>query len=442
MLSRLRERKWLRSLPYCLRNLGQASESKVGTQFDVHYLSDEIICNCVSLMDSIYIETNADDELQPYISATMRALYDSRDAVFGGVFPFRFEKANELLCYLPNEDRYWLHTIFHYVPEHYNADWEFDEFSLVNALPRADEQHRDLRTNSRPRSRYRSYRNVYEICLKDGRSELAVAWWAFFVATQAIGFPAFGLTSAEVCEVCDTCVGMMGDPAMLRAVRLALSLEKDRPESLGSRNSIWRLTALLNYGRKNSRADLISIVSTKAEAESFLRSELGRETWEALHEETKADLVEAEQRLSRAWREFGGLRRDWGSFCLDYARAIEREVRLHVGPLVARLKEAGAFPAGTDSDQGARKTFELGYYVHRIGDANELIRKRNPITSETDTDCIKRLHGVFKDNSFKNIVAIRNKAAHGNELNPVSERDYLKFRQSILAYHIFTPIVT
>jgi hypothetical protein len=191
---------------------------------------------------------------------------------------------------LPNQEKYWLNTIIHYVPEHY--DETADEFSLFRALPGADVQRKDIRTNSRARSRYRSYRDVYEICSKDGLDELAAAWLAFFVATQAVGFPGFGLKAAEIAEVCSLCAGIMANPAMSRAIRLALDLENERPENQGSRLCIGRLTALLDDGRKGSSAEVTPIVTSKPDAESFLRGNLGPNTWDALHDLTRGDLYQ------------------------------------------------------------------------------------------------------------------------------------------------------
>ena len=100
--------------------------------FDVDFLSDEIICKCIDKIDYVYVEGGMDKELELYVSKAMIALYEARDTVFGGVFPFPFEKAHELLCYLPNRKMYWLNTIIHYVPEHYSD--EDDEFSLIPVL--------------------------------------------------------------------------------------------------------------------------------------------------------------------------------------------------------------------------------------------------------------------------------------------------------------------
>jgi hypothetical protein len=260
------------------------------------------------------------------------------------------------------------------------------------------------------------------------------------VATQAIGFPGFGLTAAEVAEVCATSAGMMNNPAMSKAVRLALNLEKERPPSLASRPTIGALTVLLDNGHDDSSADVTSIVISQSDAELSLCRKLGRKTWDALHERTRGDLVDAEQRLSRAYPELGGGRRDWGSFCFEYARAIEREVRLHVGPLIDRLKKAGAFPENTEPAQGSKKTRELGYYVMRIRDAKELIRKQIVSTSEIDAENIRRLYRLFDNNRY--IVEIRNNAAHGNEQNPVHEKFYLRFREAILVDNILSTLIS
>jgi hypothetical protein len=105
----------------------------------------------------------------------------------------------------------------------------------------------------------------------------------------------------------------MASPAMSKALRLALDVEKQRPISLASRVCIARLTALLADRRKDSISKVTSIVISEHDAESFLRGKLGPGTWDALHELTRDDLVEAEQRLSQAYAELGAGHRDWGS---------------------------------------------------------------------------------------------------------------------------------
>jgi hypothetical protein len=79
---------------YC----GRKTPDKLKGKFDVDFLNDETICNCLYKMDYVYVASEMDNELQAYISAAMSALYEARETVFGGVFPFSFGKAHELLC--------------------------------------------------------------------------------------------------------------------------------------------------------------------------------------------------------------------------------------------------------------------------------------------------------------------------------------------------------
>jgi hypothetical protein len=54
-------------------------------------------------MDYIYTVTEVDDNLLSYISKTMSVLYEAREGVFGGVFPFPFEKA--MKCFATYQTR-------------------------------------------------------------------------------------------------------------------------------------------------------------------------------------------------------------------------------------------------------------------------------------------------------------------------------------------------
>jgi hypothetical protein len=125
---------------------------------------------------------------------------------------------------------------------------------------------------------------------------------------------------------------------------------------------------------------------------------------------------------------------------MDYARAIEREVRLHIGPLLTRLNEAGALREVAQSAGQPGEKRELGYYIARVRDANKMIRSGGLPSSVIDADHIRRLNKVFADNPF--ILVYRNIAAHGNEQTPITDQQYLKCREAVLVDDLFATVVT
>jgi hypothetical protein len=240
------------------------------------------------------------------------------------------------------------------------------------------------------------------------------------------------LAGGGVGDVCSICSDLIASPVMSKAVRLALNLEKQRPENLASRILINHLTGLLTTSSAKPTAEVTSIGIPKRYAESFLREKLGSDIWKMLHSLTRADLVEAEIRFSLASKDLAAGRADWGSFYMDYARAIEREVRLHLDPLVKRLNKAHRI---TEESEIPHR--ELGYYVNKIRDLRVAIRKKTFSISEIDHRHIIELSNLFTKNGF--IVVYRNVAAHGNK--QISDLQYLKCREGIFVGKLFGIVV-
>jgi hypothetical protein len=117
---------------------------------------------------------------------------------------------------------------------------------------------------------------------------------------------------------------------------------------------------------------------------------------------------------------------------MDYARAIEREVRLHLDPLVKRLNKAHRI---TEESEIPHR--ELGYYVNKIRELRVAIRKKTFSISEIDHRHIIELSNLFTKNGF--IVVYRNVAAHGNKR--ISDLQYLKCREGIFVGKLFGIVV-
>jgi hypothetical protein len=164
----------------------------------VPFLSDRTIYCLYDSIACIEIETNS-NELSPFLRLLSVAIYDARDSVFGGVFPFSIYNAKNIIGELAHEDGRWLADFAHYDGENY--DPEYDIYTLYVDGYEKVMPDGSIRTNHRAVRRYRAFRSALAQMEQEGLKELAGAWWAFFIASQARVFEGPGIPGRELCEI-------------------------------------------------------------------------------------------------------------------------------------------------------------------------------------------------------------------------------------------------
>ncbi len=255
------------------------------------FISDQVIVSALDTIECIEIEADA-EELKPVLRLLSEAIYQARDKLFGGVFPFTIHQAKDIIGQLARENGYWLADFAYYDAENYDPDLDFfglySDFSVI---------HPDgsIRANWNAQRRYEAYRNALASMERDGLRELASAWWAFFIASQVLAFPGFGLPGRDLEELKMQTASLMNDRMVAKAVQFAVAQETDRPASLASRVSLARLRELATEADRTAGPRIINLTISTAETETHLRERIEPSVWAALSEESQRDLIEAEQ---------------------------------------------------------------------------------------------------------------------------------------------------
>jgi hypothetical protein len=254
--------------------------------------------------------------------------------------------------------------------------------------------------------------------------------WAFFIASQVLAFPGFGLPGRDLQELAKRTVSRMNDRMVAKAVKFAVAQERDRPVSLASRMSLALLRELATEAEGTADPQIIHLGMSGAQIETYLRERIEPSAWAALSEQSRRDLIEAEQLWCRAAPDFGAGRSDWGALIALYSRPIEAEVRSHLGPLLEQLGEAGLCTVSE---------LTLGGCIKGIRDANKELRTRPcPNISEAMSLRVSSLHAFFGQ---ANLDFYRNRASHGNREKPITATDFLKWRVAIFQDRLFAVIL-
>jgi hypothetical protein len=388
------------------------------------FISDRTIVSARDSIECIEIEADA-NVLKPLLRSLTVAIYEARDPFFGGIFPFTFHEAKDIIGSLVHETGYWLADFTYYDAEVYEED--FDDFGLFsrNVVNYADGS---IRRNWHAQRRYESYKDAYLSMEREGLSELACAWWAFFIASQVLAFPGFGLAGGELKDVTNHTASLMKDRCVAKAVRFAVAQEQDRLPSLASRISLALLQKMISEPTETSSPQIVHLGLSDAQIEVYLRERIEPNIWSGLTEQSRQDLIEAEQLWVRAAPEFGAGRSDWGALVAIYSRPIEAEVRSHLGPLLERLGRAGLCTV---------KDLTLGGCVQGIREAKKALRTGHyPNVSDVDKARIAELHQFFvSQDGF--IESFRNRANHGNRENPITPQEFLRWRTAIFEDRLF-----
>jgi hypothetical protein len=391
------------------------------------FISDRTIVCARDTIECIEIEADA-EELKPLLKLLSVAIYQARDTLFGGVFPFTIHEAKNIIGQMAREKGYWLADFAYYDAESYEPGLDF--FGLYSDIA-VIHQDGSIRANRSAHLRYEAYRDALASMERDGLRELSSAWWAFFIASQVLAFPGFGLPGRDLQELAKQTASLMNDRMVAKAVQFAVAQERDRPASLASRVSLGLLQELTTETEETA-GPLIHLGISGAQIETYLRERIEPSVWAALSEQSRRDLVEAEQLWCRAAPDFGAGRSDWGALIALYSRPIEAEVRSHLGPLLEQLGEAGLCNVSE---------LTLGGCVKGIREANTALRTRSfPTLSEAIKLRVRSLQ-AFLGTQARFLESIRNRADHGNREEPITAAEFLKWRVAIFQDRLFAVIL-
>jgi hypothetical protein len=192
-----------------------------------------------------------------------------------------------------------------------------------------------------------------------------------------------------------------------------------------------RLESLLVGKGEGPIAEIVQLGMSAERCEAWLRKNIGPNTWVVLDPQSRDDLIGAEQRYSMSYLELGAGRRDWGGFAVVYARALDREVRTLVGPLVRRLEKAGFF-------EDSANDLNYGNCIARIRKANDARRQRGQPLPRDDEAHFERLFEFAKANGY--VTAYRDRAVHANQ-EPITSQEFVKWRGAFFEKGIFNVIL-
>jgi hypothetical protein len=396
------------------------------------FIGDDTLVRMRHQIECIEIEVAA-AELGPCLESIGLALYRARDTLFGGVFPFTFHEARDIIGPLFGRKGFWLADFAYYDAEEY--DPLRDRYRVYSdqddSVIHADES---IRRDRRAQYRYEAYRDALASMEEEGLSELGGAWWAFFLASQVLAFPGFGSSAKDLRSMARQTAPMMANPAVVRAIEFAKAQEGARSANIASRIALGFLRELNPKISDAESAHVIHLGVSPKRAEVFLRECIGFRSWAGLHDQSRKDLIEVEQWWCLAAPEYGAGRSDWGSLIGNYSRPVEAETRTHLRPLLEQLCGAGLCEVSE---------WTLGGCAKGIRDAHRALRrKESPIISISE-DVRIRVESLqrFFGQQARFLESYRNRADHGNREQPIKAEEFLKWRKAIFEYGLFAVIL-
>jgi hypothetical protein len=380
-----------------------------------------------------HVQSSEAQDFATFASETARRLCGARQSVFGNVLPLTFDEAGEMLVDLTWQNPTWLTEICRLSPGGDDSGssplWVIPPGEHKEESP---DSRRDLRTDVRAVERYRAYRFVYDGMQEEHLTELATAWWAFFIASQARAFSSLGIPTDQMAEAAEIASALLPNQGLEQAIRLALDICEEAG-SLDSRQTAAILRRLLRDRPTPDGSDsVVEFAVPAAAVEKFLITTLGASTWQQLENQTKRDLIEAERLFSVAYRELGAGRADWGSLIALYARAVEAEIRTRLKPIIESATAAGACTSREPTLGGCISAIREAKRSIRIGGGQGL--------SETERELIVSANAFFAKHSF--LEASRNRAAHGNREQPIGAAELLRWREAMFHHGLFAELVS
>lgn len=380
-----------------------------------NYTDDEI-----SMFIGDLTENKYDDDIAGIREEVVAAIVRGRQTVFGGVLPFTAEDVS-LRDLDTGDGAPWLARLDWFLPERVGGS-ESPLWVFVPYWRRVD-QTGGRRTDPRAMERLSAFKSCLIDMQNEGLNDLATAWWAFFVATQPLAFNGFGLPALLIKEIAAITAQLSPHPGIEKALRLALGVSARSAHPLEARAIVTHLKPLLPSNHLHvPDAKLADIAVAADVAERYLIKKIGAKTWSRLHSESQQDLIKAEQLWSVSFSELG-YRKDWGALITIYMRAIECEVRATAHPIFMIASQKSLL-TGSDPTLGA--CFEAARKLI------DFMRKNENHDIEQSLQLkIKSFHAIMNPHRF--VAGVRNRANHANRDQPITDDEFLKFRNSIFS---------
>jgi hypothetical protein len=262
------------------------------------------------------------------------------------------------------------------------------------------------------------YMEIIEAALAEGYDELANAYLAFGVFSQAMtGFSVVGWPKRRLSDLIARSVHTPGDRMVRKALEVA-SVGFAREGCKATHACLASHSKVTDAGQATGQMRIRPVGWTRSEIEEKWKSDLGTECWLWLFPKTKNYLIDAEIMYSRCHIDLGTGIVDYGGLTSNYCKALESE-------LVERYR--AVFIADEYHSYKAIKNLKgpetLGSAVHLIthydrlpADLQHAIRSQRLLTHE-DSEIVRWLRFC---------ADVRNKAAHPSEFK---NADFLETRE-------------
>ncbi|WP_394730012.1 hypothetical protein [Altererythrobacter sp. GH1-8] len=343
----------------------------------------------------------------------VRLLFSYRDYIYGGRLPFA-QYTDQVLTIGPVRSKHGGHWLADFSGQGLAYLLDYMSFSRLDSDARPTDNQ--LTRTADARLRFRTYHRALRTMREEGLEDLATAWWSFFIASQAQTFGGLGLGSRETHQIFQIAAELGPDPRLERAKRFLLEMTSESGDQLSY--------AIAKSLVKPSDADA-PVPLPQPDLEQFVAGRLGVEVWERMSEGARRDLIEAEALFSRAYREMGAGRSDWGGLIMPFARAFEAEATRQWQPFFKELCDAGALSEKESTG------LTIGKYAHVLRSMLKRLEKGNKVTvrreaKERALEIVEAFDGVFLP-----LRQLRNRAAHADSEAPVTSDEFLWLRSSI-----------
>lgn len=377
---------------------------------------EELFATLSQLEDSS-VDTNS---LQVELAENIIA---HRDSFFEGYFPFSLRDAEKIFESLRNQsESHWLSHMpsIHFQQTKYGVRRPEAYEGALDTV----EQH----TRKRATARFEAYRTALDQMRAEHLDELAVAWWAFFIATQSIAFGSMALPAKETRQVAKTAEAMLPNSMMLCALQFANGVA-NKNSTLDARLTTSAFRSILSFDSNadDNEINAIALGGSRASIERFLIAQITTAVWNDLQTQSRDRLVEAEGYWSRSYFEAGAVRNDWWSPVSALGGALEIEMRVTFDPILRRAYELNLDPF--KSLDPFPKELTIGSILKGIENAHRYAKSQKidigdmRLTLEQSFEILRRV-SFMRD--------LRNKAAHGRK-DTVTFAEFIKARDVIIS---------
>jgi hypothetical protein len=398
-------------------------------QYERIAITSSITTNQILTIKQAIQESSQESEHYYIDEIASEYIYNARDTIFGGQFPFSISRSYSYLSSINSDAHFWIACMTTYTSHLYGI--QIDPYTIFKYEGKHVFNHRDGGADThRSLTRMKAFCLAFQDMKKGRMHELAEAWWAFFIASQAYAFPNLGLSPKNVGAVLDIAKSLLPSKTVDRALQYALQKTTELDPSITGRIIQYEINKILEQ-RSKVENNLVNLATLARDEVSFLQGRLGTKVWDGIHENSRQDLLHAEKLWTISHSKIGAGQQDWGVLILTYSRVLESEMRRHLGPLLD-IFESNGIPIP--------KERPLGAYMAAVRTAEKEIKKgRLSGLSTIQKERTNFLVRLFEEKDF--LPEQRNRAAHGNREKSLQAIDFILWRTTILDQNILKDII-